>query len=200
MTVTPLKLSEYRQVAELLIMAFGDRPNARYMFRTQGEKRDRQIRLFFESIVEFYRKTNKTILGIKEGDRVIGAAIIEKPQEELSRFELLRLLVQWGWQFGLPTVWRISRLISEIGNVKIPEPNYYLIYLVVHPQDRGRGHGRDLLEAVHDLSQSDPISTGTMLDTEVEHNVELYQYFGYCTYTKIHLENNLIRMMFRPDS
>ena len=200
MTVIPLQLSEYRQVAELLIMAFGDRPNARYLFRTQGEQREQQIRLFFESIVDFYQERNKTILGIKESNRVIGAAVIEKPQEELSRFELLRLLVKWGWQFGLPAVWRIWRLIWEIENAKIPEPNYYLVYLVVHPDYRGRGHGRALLEAVHHLSQSDPRSTGTILDTEVEHNVALYQYFGYQTYTTLSLENNLIRMMFRPDS
>ena len=44
---------------------------------------------------------------------------------------------------------------------------------------RGRGVGRQLLEAVHRLSAEDPESEGVSLSTEVAENVDLYRRFGY---------------------
>ena len=36
-----------------------------------------------------------------------------------------------------------------------------------------------MLESVHELSLTDPDSTGVSLTTENEGNIELYKYFGY---------------------
>lgn len=43
----------------------------------------------------------------------------------------------------------------------------------------GQGLARQLLEAVHTMSQNDPISRGVTLTTEDFRNVSLYEHFGY---------------------
>jgi ribosomal protein S18 acetylase RimI-like enzyme len=80
-----------------------------------------------------------------------------------------------------------------------PEPHLYLPILAVHPEFQGSGHGRALLEAVHDRSKRHPHSTGVCLETENPNNVPFYEHLGYRVIARNTLADIEIATLFRAE-
>ena len=79
---------------------------------------------------------------------------------------------------------------------KPKQPHFYLDILAVAPESQGRGVGKALLEAIHEMSKRSP-QFSIALDTENEDNLDLYRRFGYSVSTKTKLDRLIIWSMFR---
>ena len=77
------------------------------------------------------------------------------------------------------------------------ELHHYVGMIGVRPHDQGRGYARLLLDAVHQMSDSDPDSTGVALTTETEQNLPFYQHFGYEILGKANVEDLETWTLFR---
>jgi len=66
---------------------------------------------------------------------------------------------------------------SDLGEPGVP--HFFVGMLAVHPDSRGRGYAKRLLEHVHTLSLADPDSGGVALATESADNLPLYRHLGY---------------------
>ena len=65
------------------------------------------------------------------------------------------------------------------GRFDVKAPHHHLNMIGVRRTHAGRGLGRRLIEAVHELARSDAGSAGVSLSTETRANVELYEHLGY---------------------
>lgn len=94
---------------------------------------------------------------------------------------------------------RLEKLVTFVVTARVMRDEH-LNMIGVRAAARGRGLGRAVLEAVHDLSERDSGSTGVSLVTSRDENVSLYRYFGYDLLGRADLEEGFsVWGFFRPD-
>lgn len=119
-------------------------------------------------------------------DCVVGVAVVDRPGYSPSWRELLRsfaarpgtirrLLAHLDWR----GCYHVLRTVTPPET--LPSGYYTLEAIGVDPDAQGQGVGRALLEAVHDLVESDPGTPGCYLVTADEPNWRLYRRVGYRT-------------------
>jgi GNAT superfamily N-acetyltransferase len=77
-------------------------------------------------------------------------------------------------------------------------PHYDLGILAVRPDWQGKGVGKAVLLAFLDLSDQDPASTGTALETANPDNLPIYDHFGFGIKAAGPVGQNTLWSMFRP--
>ncbi len=157
----------------VLCNSFRDYPVFPYVIGETGDEYDKRLHTLIGFFVatRFYR--DEPILAVSDAGRAVAVAILTPPvrREAPAEFAEHRKTV-WE-ELGAAARGRYEALNESWQEFAIAEPNYYLNMIGVSRSHSGRGLGRVLLDAVHEMSRRDPDSTGVSLTTEVEINVGL---------------------------
>lgn len=176
--VEVLSSDDVPEVVSVLAEAFHDYPVMRYVL---GDSGDYDARL--ETLVGFFVRVrdvrDEVLLGIRQGGELAAAAIVSYPERGASPPAVQELRERTWAELGADERARYERFGAATAPFAVEGDHVHLNMIGARRAARGRGLGRVLLEAVHELSASDPSSSGVTLTTELESNVPLYQHFGY---------------------
>lgn len=187
-------------VVAVLGEAFRDYPVMRYVLGDVPDYEDR-LRTLLTFFVMARVHRNETVLGVTDGDVLAGAALVSRPGSVATEPRALSdLREETWWQLGADSRTRYETFGAAAGRFGVDADHLHLNMIGVRPSRQGQGLGRRLLEHVHGLSATDPMSTGVSLTTEVEENVPLYRRYGYEILGSSPVESAFTtRAMFRPD-
>ena len=185
------------EAIEILSRAFERDPLMKFLF-------EKSTSVFKQSLAEFFRFSCEVrfdlewaLLGCIHDSKLVGIACITEPEKKSWPESLSRTYERLKSAIGPEASSRLERF-SELTDTYCPdEPHFYLQDFGVHPAFQGMGIGRLLLNEVHALSDRYPGSIGVGLDTENEHNVALYEHFGYSVVVKTELDGMKLWSMFR---
>lgn len=166
------------EVVSVLGESFFDYPVMRFVLGSEGDYRAR-----LEKLVTFFVMArvlrNEVLLGTRGPGGLTASALVSYPGGRESPTELAALRERTWAELGEEARSRYEAFAAATAPFEVQAPHIHLNMIGVRPSAQGRGLGRAVLEAVHDLSVSDTASTGVTLTTELESNVSLYRRFGY---------------------
>lgn len=151
---------------------------------------DEQVQAAFATVLEGYLGAlladGQPIFTARDGDRMVGVAIVTRPGSFLPVRHLPGLIV--SVLPAVPTLassmhWRESVRVARalVPPANVTDTHYMLEELAVAPDRQGEGIGTALLEAVDELAARDPAATGVYLATGDESNRAFYETRGYET-------------------
>ena len=167
------------EAVAVLCDSFCDYPVFPYVIGETGDEYDKRLHTLIGFFVaaRFYR--DEPVLAVSDTGRAVAVAILTPPVQREAPPEFAEHREAVWEELGAAARGRYEALDESWQEVAITEPHYHLFMIGVSRSHRGRGLGRVLLDAVHEMSRRDPDSTGVSLTTEVESNVGLYLHFGY---------------------
>jgi GNAT superfamily N-acetyltransferase len=175
----PLPPESRDEVIDVFADAFHDYSLMRWVVGPEGDVAGRVRRLiaFFVS-----RRVMRggPMLGMVDGQRLVGAAALTLPVEPAPPPGITALEVEVWRDLGEAARMRYqaysdttSPFFRNVGR------HLHLNMIGIRCSHKGQGLARPLLEAVWQMADRDPGSTGVSLTTERERNVRLYEHFGY---------------------
>jgi GNAT superfamily N-acetyltransferase len=175
----PLPPERRDEVIDVLADAFGDYPLMQWVVGPGGDVSGRVRRLvaFFVS-----RRVMRggPLLGVVDGNRLVGAAAITLPVEPAPPPGITALDVDVWRDLGEPARGRYQSYADTTAPFFTGlGPHYHLNMIGIRTSHKGQGLARPLLDAVRQMSDADAASTGVSLTTERDRNVKLYEHFGY---------------------
>jgi len=171
--------SETGQAVDVLCDAFHDYPVMRYVIGLAGQDYDRRLRTLIEFFAQARQTRGEPVLGIADGGTLVATALVTLPGSGSTPAQLAaHRKVVWG-QLGAEARARYEAYGAAARPFALDQPHHHLNMIGVRRSHAGRGLGRRLLEAVHEMASKDPGSCGVSLTTEVWDNVGLYEHFGY---------------------
>lgn len=146
-----------------------------------------------------YLQNGSPILAAKVNGDLAGIAIV-KEKSSLTKRQMLNIIWPAGIQ-ALPIVtkikWRkaakLSQAIREAKN--IPEPFITLEAIALHPDYRGLGVGKALMEKIQDIAAEE--NKTIYLYTGDKKNEEIYRHLGYVTLEQHAVENIIVYHMIK---
>ena len=182
---------------DCLVTAFSDDPVAAVLFDDSPLGRTPANTRFFTLLLEVRLALNMPVLVAKVDDRLVGAAMGDDTappewpagfQQRLQEFEALN--PAFAARFAT-----YDRIVAE---AHLDMPHYHLGVIGVRPGFQGKGIGKALIQAFLDLSDRDPRSRGTELETATPSNLGLYGRFGFQTRSSGALDRVTLWTMFCP--
>ena len=145
---------------------------------TDGPGYDRVLRLMVDVFAASRFLRDYPVLAVtNQRDEILAVAYINPPRAIPFPPELEQRYEELGNALGPDGNDRLRQLRDTWKSFHLDEPHYHLGMIGVRHANRGEGHGRRLLERLHDVSLADPESAGISLTTEAPSNVPLYQHF-----------------------
>ena len=197
--IVVLEHGDAAETVDTLCAAFRDYPVMRWVL---GSKDHFESRL--ETLIHLFVMARilrgEFLFGIGEGARLEAVALVSRP-DGLPSPSAYRDLRERLWrELGSGSRVRYDAFGAACAPFQVEGPHLHLNMIGVRPDAQGRGLGHALLEHVHDLSSSDPASSGVSLTTEDERNVPLYQRFGYRIVGRAKVSSEVTTWgFFRPD-
>lgn len=180
--------------------AFINDSGMQYICRHRRAGYEGRLHGWFYATARLQMANHQPILTVMvDGDYSAGA-LLTAPNTTLRLSSLGRWL--WdGWRkVGIISLWRTLAHVRNLPHYEPKAPHIRLEFLGVAPQHQGKGYGRALLEAIHNLSEQHPQSTGVWLETANPNNVSLYERFGYHITARRRIGPSAETiMMFRPN-
>lgn len=177
--VERLSAERAEQAVDVLVDSFYGYPVMRYIVGEVDDEYEGRLRKLMRFFVAARYSRDEPVLVVKENDRAVATAILTPPfQSEPTSMLAKHREAVWK-DLGDDARSRYEALGDLWRLFEFPEPHYHLNMIGVLRSYAGRGFGRLLLDAVHQLSSKDPDSNGVSLNTEDERNVPLYEHFGY---------------------
>jgi GNAT superfamily N-acetyltransferase len=179
MTVAALSAAQADAAVTVLCEAFHDYPVMRHVLGP-GRDYDRRLRTLIAFFVSARVLRAEPVLGIADNTGAMTAvALVTLPGERASPEQLaVRREAVWE-ELGAAERARYDAFGIASHRFTIDTPHYHLNMIGVRRSHAGRGLARQLLDAVHNLSQTDSFSCGATLSTESPRNLALYEHFGY---------------------
>jgi GNAT superfamily N-acetyltransferase len=179
LTAVPLAPDRVEDVIDVMTDAFLDYPLMPWVVGPEGHGATRVRRL-----IAFFIKRRVVkggpLFGVFDGDRLVAAAALTLPVEPAPPPGITALEIDVWRELGEGPRQRYQAYADATGKFFIGlGPHHHLNMIGVRPSHKGKGLARPLLEAVQRLSDTDPMSRGVSLTTELERNLTLYQHFGY---------------------
>ncbi|MCR6107406.1 GNAT family N-acetyltransferase [Salipaludibacillus agaradhaerens] len=191
---------DFKASSTLLGTAFSNDPLFTYLF---GSHSKADITKFFHFVLTYQQIKKQLIIGKKENDLLQGLACVEKPQATktiksvLIQIKLFLLILQLAFQVKWKAFKKINHYMKMISARRPAERHHYLVCIGVNHKEQGKGVGKCLLDAIHEIVDHDPLTTGIALDTENEDNIAFYRSFGYQLISEDRLGEIMIYTMFR---
>lgn len=179
MTVRPLPPERIDEAVAVLADAFRDYPVMRYVIGPAGEAYGERLDALVNLFVGARLHRGDPILSIEDGERVVAVATVTLPDEREASPAMATLREQVWRTLGPDARLRYDELGRIWQRFAMADRHHHLNMIGVRSTHAGRGLGRRLLDAVHDLARRDPASAGVTLTTEDPANVPLYQHVGY---------------------
>jgi GNAT superfamily N-acetyltransferase len=194
-TIGPDRLDE---AVAVLCDAFHDYPVMRYVLGLENQY-DERLRVMVGFFTASRFLNDDLVMAAADGARIVGVANITRPGKRTPPAEFFERREALWRELGPETRDRYDAYARASQAVGVERPNYHLNMIGVAGSHRGTGIARLLLDAVHDLSASDPASTGVTLTTENPKNVALYHHFGYEIVGEARVSDVTTWGFFRPD-
>ncbi len=177
--VEHLPAERAEEAVAVLCDSFCDYPVFPYVIGETGDEYDKRLHTLIGFFVaaRFYR--DEPVLAVSDAGRAVAVAILTPPVRREAPAEFAEHRETVWEELGAAARGRYEALNESWQEFAIAEPHYHLNMIGVSRSHIGRGLGRVLLDAVHEMSRRDPDSTGVSLTMEVESNVGLYLHFGY---------------------
>ncbi len=177
--VEHLAAERTEEAVVVLCDSFRDYPVFPYVIGGTGDEYDKRLHTLIGLFVaaRFYR--DEPVLAVSDAGRAVAVAILTPPVRRDAPAELAEHRETVWEELGAAARGRYEALNESWQEFVVAEPHYHLNMIGVSRSHSGRGLGRVLFDAVHEMSRRDPDSTGVSLTTEVESNVGLYLHLGY---------------------
>lgn len=175
--------ADEKLVTRTLAAAFEDDPVFGWLIPFGVRNRPRRLEAAFGSFVRSYLRLGKPIYLAADGHSV---ALWSPPGKwRLPNAEVIRETRSAVKAFGrnLPLALRTLALI-EGKHPRTPE-HWYLGYLGTRPEQQGKGHGAELLNAM--LTDCDKAGMPAYLESSNERNLTLYQRHGFEVVEQLHV-------------
>jgi GNAT superfamily N-acetyltransferase len=171
--------AEFSEVVDTLADAFHDYPVMRFVCGGTPPY-DRRLHRLVELFVSNRVLRDDTIFGVHDSSgQLAGVATTTSPASPDPSPELLRIREEiWG-ELGAEARQRYDSFVAATQATAVPGRHHHLNMIGIRRSEHGQGYARPLLEAVQELAQRDPASTGVSLTTELDRNRRLYEHFGY---------------------
>ncbi len=187
--IVQLEPARRNAAVEVLVDAFAAYPVMRFLLGYDGGA-DASVRRDLSRLIGFFTDARfvrgDLVLAAAVGDRIEAVANVNRPGSQPPTHlaepseDPLHDLRETVWaRLGAEARQRYDAYGEVTDAFEYPEPHYHLGMLGARRAAKGRGHGRLLLEAVHELAANDPTAEGVSLTTEDPRNVDLYRHFGY---------------------
>lgn len=200
-SICRLDAGDCREAVEVLSLAFHDYPVMRFVVGGEGDYYESGLRHLVELFTATRFPRGHPVIGLRSAaGELVGVASLDPPERLPDNSGTRALDRRKRAALGEAAVARLESFESAEDHMLPNEPHYYLGMLGVLPSVQGTGMAKLLLDAVHEISRLDPLSTGVALTTELPQNVELYEYFGYLSTGKVEFEAMTSWGFFRPDS
>lgn len=181
--VEPVLPNRLDAVVDLFADAFAGYPVMRFTVGDEGDvaaRERRLVRLFVERRVA----RGGPMYGVKgsEASRASelgGAILLTLPGEQPPGPEVATISEAAWRDLGEDARVRYDEYAAASNFFAGYEPHVHLNMIGVRPALKGSGLGRTLLDAVRQLAQEHPGSSGVSLTTENPRNVDLYRHCGY---------------------
>jgi len=202
MTVTTLSSTRAEDVVTVLCDAFHEYPVMRYVLGPSTAGYDQRLRTLIGLFVSARVFREEPLLGVYDGAGSLAAAAVVTLPGERDAPEALAARREAVWrELGAAERERYEAFGRAGLEYAVDAPHYHLNMIGVRRSHAGRGLGRELLDAVHDLSRADPASCGVTLSTEDPQNLALYEHFGYRLLGHARVSDDLETWaIFRPDT
>lgn len=199
--VVELPEERAEEAVDVLADSFVDYPVMRHIIHDAGDSYGGRLYKLMRFFVAARYCRDEPVLAVSENESVVGVAILTPPVQREAPGTLAEHREALWQDLGKPARQRYEELGNVWQRFFVPDPHYHLNMIGVLRSHGGRGVGRLLLDAVHDLSLADTGSSGVTLNTEDENNVPLYEHFGYevTGHQKVTPELETW-CMFRPDN
>jgi GNAT superfamily N-acetyltransferase len=179
MMATTLSYDHLAEIVTVLSDAFYDYPVMRYVLGP-AHPYDERLRRLVELFVSRRACLNEPMLGVRDATGILIAAATMAPPSPPDLPPALLALRESVWaELGADARARYETFGAAAQQFAVESPHYYLDMIGVRRSHQGRGLARVLLEAVHEVSRSDGLSSGVRLTTERAANVPFYEHFGY---------------------
>jgi GNAT superfamily N-acetyltransferase len=167
-------------VVDVLCEAFRDYPVMRFVLgQDDGPDRAERLRQLVHFFVMARALRGEPLLGIREGDELVAAAIMSFPDGGASPPELAALRDALWHRLGPEARSRYERCGEVWQELGVTVPHVHLNMIGVRRGHQGRGLARRLLEEAQEISRSTSGSQGVTLTTEDTRNVSVYEHVGY---------------------
>ncbi|MCP4205092.1 MAG: GNAT family N-acetyltransferase [bacterium] len=178
-TIKELTRDRLDEAVDVLCDAFYDYPVMRFVVGEAGEDYPRRLRrlVSFFTMARFIHRD--LVWALTDAEEVLAVANINRPVASRSPEALDEQRRSLWADLGADARGRYEEHGNATAKFQWPEPHFHLGMIGVRRDQAAKGHGRRLLEALHDMSFSDPDSLGVSLTTETPSNVGLYERFGY---------------------
>ncbi len=187
-----------RDVRSLLYHTYRDDPAFMDILESGRIGYDQRIRACTRELASNYFTENMPVIGVLDGDRLIGVAFVTSGQsigETVSR-------LLWKWKMILTIGYRCTcNYIDYLYKLQHKLPGgscYFLPMIGIHPEFRKAGHSRTLLSAVHDLCDLDQNITGCALTLSQKEMLPFFQALGYRETGKLEEGGYEQLVLFRP--
>jgi ribosomal protein S18 acetylase RimI-like enzyme len=181
---------------DCLVAAFSDDPLSEVFFGDSPRGRDRATGQFFALVLQARLALNMPLLVARADSAVVGVVMGDDtaPPEWPADLQQRLRDVQRDHPALEAQFATYDRIVEAAG---LTLPHYHLGMLGVSPGSQGLGIGKALILAFLDLSDGDPLSTGTSLETAAPANLGLYGHFGFQTRHSGPLDKAQLWCMFR---
>jgi ribosomal protein S18 acetylase RimI-like enzyme len=177
--VEQLPADRAEEAVTVLCDSFHDYPVMRYVIGEIGDEYAKRLHTLIEFFVAARFSRGEPVLAAFDNQRAVAVALVTLPGERESPAVLMDHREAVWQELGAAARGRYESMGESWQEFAIAEPHFHLNMIGVSRAYSGRGLGRLLLDAVHEMSLRDPDSAGVSLTTEIETNVGLYLHFGY---------------------
>jgi GNAT superfamily N-acetyltransferase len=187
-----------REARSLLYHAYRHEPTFGYLFESNRPGFDQRVRATIREWVNRHFLEDQPALGLVLDDRLIGLALIARPQRRLEITE------SWSWRLRmvLTTGFRCTRRYLSYHEAIMacmpPGAFHKLPLLGIHPQFQGQQFGPQLLQALADWCEEDASSQGLVLNSGNARYIDYYKRQGYEEIGEVAIGPIVERVFFHP--
>jgi ribosomal protein S18 acetylase RimI-like enzyme len=164
----------------VLTAAFLDDPLMRYLFTPSSTPYEECVRALMADAAGYRLAIGFPVLAVREHDGSLGAVCGVSPPGGVPPTPEVRAFDdRFRACVGPASSARYDEYARVAATNEPTAPHHYVGVLGTRADRRGRGYGRTLLDAAHQLAVADPTSTGVWLDTASPGNVRFYEQSGY---------------------
>lgn len=198
-TVEVLDAADTADVVSVLCETFADAPVMRFVLGSSP-----RLTAHLEKLVTFFVRArllrDEMVLGIRSFQGLDAAALVSYPDARRSPPALGDLREELWDELGAQARARYEAFGGAADPLTVSDPHVHLNMIGVRRVAQGKGLGRAVLQAVHEISNRETASTGVGLVTTRESNVALYRHFGYDPVGRADVGDTLsVWGFFRPD-